>query len=144
MGLNQLTAISDAITGLSEAERQDVIHWSVSQQLPLVEKVFAALPWTRAGRTYDHAGIVYEGNFAPSRMLSRGTSPDTVLFSQKDDGIYYERNRGFDVANKGTITVGDLIEHIRKVVVTPAYHAALQRLRDATGDQALSPQLPVG
>ncbi len=104
------------------------------------------MPWTKAGKSYDHAGTLYFANAAPGRM-SRGTTPDVVIYDQVEDPDAYNGNRGFDNPGgtpKGYITVGDLIEHLRIVVDKPVYRAALQRLRDATDDQSLSPRLPKG
>lgn len=142
VGLNQLTSSANALVGISEAERLQVPTLPVSEQLPLIDRFFAGLPWTKAGKSYDHAGLVYEGNFAPSIMLSKGTSPETVLYTRGKDGVYYDRNSGFDTAKKGTITVGDLIEHLRHVSEQPVYRAGLRRLQDAVGDLTLAPCLP--
>jgi len=142
VGLIQITQSASGTAGITEEQRLSVPSWSVTMQLPLVDKFFSKLPWTRAGREYTHAGLVYEGVFAPGIMLLRGTSPDTVLYTKGKDGDAYKFNSGFDKANKGTITVGDLIEHVRPLVSQSTYRAGLQRLREVMGDPSVSPGLP--
>lgn len=139
VGLNQLTTVANGCVGITEGERLELLTKSVSEQLPLVERYFACLPWTKAGKTYDHAGVVYSGDAAGYRTAS---SLDAVLYRESDhDG--YGGNTLFDVQKKGYITVGDLVEHMRTSVVgKPVYRAWLQRLREVTGDSSLVPNLP--
>jgi len=148
VGLIQLTSIASGAAGITEGQRVEVPTWTVAEQLPLVDRVYSNMAWTKAGNSYDHAGVLYFANAAPAHM-SRGTTPDTVVYDSRPDSptydgssANYDGNRGFDTAGKGYITVGDLIDHLRIVVDKPVYRAWLQRLRDVTGDSALSPSLP--
>lgn len=129
VGLIQFTSVANDAIGITEAQRADMVNWSVAQQLPLVDKYFSVLPWTRAGRSYDNAAQVYEGVFAGGLMLSKGTSPETILYTKDVDGSAYDANAGFDTAGKGTITVGDLAAHLESVARGPIYQEALSRLR---------------
>lgn len=141
VGLNQLTSAANSLVGITEEERQDLVNKSVDYQLDLVNKFFSGLQWTKSGKSYDNAGVIYEANFAPGRMTSRGTSLDTVLYDT-GDGVAYTQNKQLDKAGKGKITVGDLVEYMRTVSEKAVYSAALQRLRAATGDDSLAPSLP--
>jgi hypothetical protein len=144
VGLNQLTAAANGHMGMTEAERLGVPKMSVARQIPLVERYFARIGWTKSGKPYDHAGVVYLANAAGGR-LSRGTSRGVVVYDEEDDPDGYAGNRGLDFDGDGQITVGDLIDHLRaKVAVKPVYKAMLARLRAATGDSGLSPRLPSG
>lgn len=142
VGLIQFTSAANDAIGVTEGERVELVRSTVAEQLPLVDRMFGAIGWTKAGKTYDSAGVVYEAIFAPARMTSRGTTPDVILYTEADDPAAYRGNPGFDREKKGYITVGDLIDHLRVVAEQPVYLAGLQRLRDATGDSTLSPQLP--
>lgn len=146
IGLIQFTSAANDSIGVTEAGRLELVDATVADQLPLVDRMFGAISWTKAGRTYDSAGVVYMAIFAPS-IMSRGTSPDTVLYTEKDDPAAYNGNPGFDrdkSDKKGYIAVSDLIDYLRVVADRPVYRAGLQRLRDATGDDSLSPNLPSG
>lgn len=131
-GIIQLTPSANEHVGITEEERADIVNWSVSEQLPLVDRYYSRLPWTKAGRDYDSAAAVYFANFAGSRMMSRGTDPGTVIYSSAD-GEAYSRNNGFDRAKKGYITVQDLADHLDVVEKDPAYQEALARLREVAG-----------
>jgi hypothetical protein len=133
VGLNQLTSVANGVVGITEEERKDIPNWSVSEQLPLIDKMFAAQPWNKAGHDYDSAAAVYEANFAPGRMLSRGTSYDTKLYEQGVDGAAYDQNKGLDYDKKGYITVGDLARRLDFVATLPTYQEALGRLRAVGG-----------
>lgn len=142
VGLNQLTSVANSSAGISEAQRLALPSKSVAEQLPIVEHYFASVPWTRAGRPYPHAGVVYEANFAGGKMMTVGTAPDAVLYTEAADPGAYNGNRGLDTAGKGYITVGDLIEQMRRVSGRDVYQAGLARLRYAMGDARVSPGLP--
>ena len=140
-GLNQVTKAANAALGLTEEQRTTIPTWSVARQLPLVERLFNAIAWTRAGKPYAHAGVVYAANFAPARMSE---DLGKVLYRKGVDGAAYSRNSGFDRAGKGYITVGDLVEHLRGVANGMTYKAALYRMARATRDGTLAPRLPAG
>lgn len=144
VGLLQFTSAANGPSGIgvSEGERIEILDRTVAEQMPLVDRFFEINPWTRTGRPYDSAGTVYGSVFGPSRLVSRGTSPDTVLYTEEDDPAAYKGNPGFDLEKKGYITVGDLIRHLRVVAGRPEYLAGLQRLRDATGQTDMTPGLP--
>lgn len=142
VGLNQMTPSVNDLLGISEGQRTQIPTWPVSEQLPLVDKMWAGIPWTRAGRSYDSAASVYTANFAPARMLSRGITSDVILYEEGVDGSAYTANKGFDTEGKGNITIGDLTHHLALVAQQPVYKAGLQRLREATGDASLTPGLP--
>ncbi len=131
-GLNQLTAASDGATGLSEPERWAIADTTVAHQLPIVGRMFRAIPWTRDGREYPDAGVIYLANFAPGRM-SRGTSDDTVVYDAAD-GVAYSRNAAFDRDGRGSITIGDLRRRLDDVAAGPIYREAIARLRDVGVD----------
>ena len=141
VGLNQLTTAANGLVGISEDERVDIPNQSVNYQLDLVNRFFSGLQWTKAGKSYDNAGVIYEANFAPGRMTSRGTSLDAVLYDT-GDGVSYTQNKQLDKDGKGKITVGDLVEYMRTVSDKAVYNAALQRMRAVTGDESLAPTLP--
>lgn len=142
VGLNQLTSAANGLVGITEDERIDLINQPVSRQLELVDKFFSGVQWTKLGKRYDNAGVLYEANFAPGRMISRGTSLDTVLYDT-GDGVFYTQNKQLDKDNKGKITVQDLVNYLSTVSNKAIYSAALQRMRSATGENALAPALPV-
>lgn len=134
-GLNQITSVAAATAGLSEAQRADMVHWTVAQQLPVVEHYFSHLGWPYS---YPNAGIIYAMNFGANRVKARGTAPDTVLYDTSD-GNAYTTNSAFDTEKKGYITIQDLSNHLQVVASRPDYQGALQALRYATGDGSLSP-----
>lgn len=139
-GLNQLTRVSNAVTGLTEEQRQALVSQPVSVQIPIVERFFQNIQWTKERRGYPNAATIYSINFAPGRLLSRGNRPETVLYS-KADGVNYELNKGLDVDKNGTITVKDLSDHLAKVSKRVSYKGALAALRLATEQPALSPNV---
>jgi hypothetical protein len=139
-GLNQLTKAAAGLVGYAPDRISEVASLPVSRQLPLVERYFAGLGWTKAGKTWPHAPAVYEGNFAPARMLSRGTSMGVVLYSRDAEPGAYKANYQLDVDNKGTITVGDLARRLRSLEGSGIYRHGLGRLRVATGT-SVSPRL---
>jgi hypothetical protein len=135
VGLNQLTSASNALTGLTEAEREAVTSMSVAQQIPIVERYFRNLQWTREGRGYPTAGVVYAQNFLPGRAIARGAAPDTVLGTVEE----FPPDAGLADAS-GNYTVRSLEAHLRRVAGGATYKGALQAMRDATGDGSLSPR----
>jgi hypothetical protein len=141
VGLNQLTSVSNAVTGLSEAQRLTVPSMSLAQQIGLVGRFFERQPWTKEGKTYPNAGVLYALNFAPSRVAERGTSLDTVLYDTSD-GLAYRYNAGLDHGKKGKITIRDLVLRLSDVAGRPLYRGALAAMRAATGQESLSPNLP--
>jgi hypothetical protein len=140
-GLNQITRAANDALGLTEEQRATIPTWSVSRQIPLIERLFNAIGWTRAGKAYGHAGVVYAANFAPARMSA---DLGAVLYREGVDGKAYSRNSGFDREKKGYITVGDLVKHLRGVANQLTYRAAIYRMATATGDRSLAPRLPSG
>lgn len=137
VGVSQLTAASDAATGLSEAGRDALSSKSVAEQLPYVRDYFEAMAWTKAHRPYPNAGAVYAMNFLPSRAYARGVAPQTVLGTVDE----FPLDKGLADSN-GNYTVASLNAVLRKVAKRPRYLGALQAMRDAVGDQTLSPRLP--
>ncbi len=137
-GLNQITASGGTAAGLSPAEVQDLIHHPVSYQLPIIERMYKTV-----GGKYPNAAVLYAYNFAPSRVKSRGTAPSVVLYSADTDGKNYSINSGFDAAKKGYITIADMGYSLVKKAQSAVYKGALQALRNATGDQSISPNLGV-
>jgi hypothetical protein len=133
VGLNQLTPSANSTAGISEEQRQMIPGLSVSAQLPIVEHFFNNIPWTKSGNTYDNACVLWEANFSPGYMTSRGTSNDTVLYSKASNPDAYEGNKGLDRAGKGYITVGDLCYRLQAVSHGDIYQAALRRLNSVTG-----------
>lgn len=135
VGLNQLTAASNALTGLSEAERRAIPTMPVAAQIPIVERYFRNLQWTKAGKGYPTVGVAYAQNFLPGRAMARGAAPDTVLGTLEE----FPLNAGLADA-AGNFTVRSLETHLKKVAAQGRYLGALQALRDATGDRNLSPR----
>jgi transglycosylase-like protein with SLT domain len=138
VGLIQFTQVANDALGITEAQRADMVNWSVADQLPLVDRYFSILPWSRAGNAYENASMVYEGVFAGGLMLSKGTSPDTVLYTEGVDGSAYSANKGFDVPDadgkrKGYITVADLGAHVERVAADPPYVEIVGRLNEVVG-----------
>jgi hypothetical protein len=147
VGLPQLTSAANTAAGITEAERLELPSKSVAYQLPIVERLFSNYPWTKAGKTYDHAGIIYGMNFAPSIVMKRGAGRDVVLYTKGPkesggDGVYYDQNVGLDLNKDGKITMGDLIDYMRGVAKKPVYQAGLTRLRAVTGLPGLEPRVP--
>lgn len=144
VGLIQFTKIVNSGIGINEYYRQNVLPTlSVTEQLPYVEKYFQNQEWTRAGNEYANAGNVYQAVFAGGTMTRKGTSLETVLYTSPSEA--YKQNRQLDTANKGYINVQDLVDYMRRVATKQSsrlYSAALTRLRDVTGDDSLSPNLP--
>lgn len=139
VGINQLTEVSNSVTGLTEAQRVALTSKSVAEQLPYVEKYFRGTPWFRAGREFASAGQVYAANAAGSRMMN----PDGVLYTPAD-GSAWEHNKALDFNGDGKITVDDLGNHLGKKAQQTLYQSALARLRYATGIKGLRPNLPEG
>jgi len=140
VGLNQLTSAADSAAGVTEDFRvNQYSKLSVAEQLPYVKRYFSNMAWTKAGLKYDNVSQVWQANFAPGTMLSKGTGPDVVMYSSGDA---YEKNKGLDVEGKGYITVRDLTRHLAAVSKTDLYKSALARLRAATGKD-YGPILPV-
>lgn len=135
VGLNQLTSASNGVTGLSEEERRQIPKMSVAQQIPIVERYFNGLQWTREGRGYPTVGVVYAQNFLPGRALERGAAPDTVLGTRAE----FPLDAGLADA-AGNFTVRSLEAHLRRVADGATYRGALAAMRDATGDGGLSPR----
>ena len=131
-GLIQWTSATNDCMKLTEVQRQQIPSKSVAEQLPLVERYFRCIAWTRDGKTYPHAGSVYQAIFAPG-LMSRGSGLDVVLYRKGVDGRAYLDNEGLDVARKGTITVGDLVSRMRSVSTREVYASGLCRLRQVTG-----------
>ncbi len=141
VGLNQLTSVSDGITGLSEAERHALPSKSVAEQLPYVEKFFRGAANAYGIHAFPNATTIYLTNFAPARM-SRGSAPETVIYDTSD-GAAYTLNKGFDRDGKGTITIGDLTARLSTVATQPTYLEALGRLQAVTGNTR-GPNLSAG
>ena len=135
VGINQLTSASNGLTGLSEDERANVVNLSVGQQIPIVERYFRNLPWTQADRGYPSAGVVYAMNFLPARAMERGASPDTVLGTVDE----FPQDKGLSDGS-GNYTVRSLENELKTLAGQPTYLGALQALRDAVGDQSISPR----
>lgn len=133
VGLNQLTPAANSTAGISEEQRQMIPELSVSAQLPIVHRFFSNLPWTKSGNAYDNACMLWEANFSPGYMTSRGTSNATILYSQATEPGAYESNKGLDRAGKGYITVGDLCYRLQSASRSDVYQAALRRLNRVTG-----------
>jgi hypothetical protein len=140
VGLNQLTSAANYAAGITEEFRVNQYDkLSVAEQLPYVKRYFSNMGWTKAGLKYDNASQVWQANFAPGTMLSKGTGPDVVMYSS---GPAYEKNKGLDVDKKGYITVRDLTRHLFAVSNTQLYKSALARLR-AVSSKDYGPILPV-
>jgi hypothetical protein len=134
-GLNQITRVAAPAAGLTEAQRADLVHWTVAQQIPVVERMFRNSGWPYS---YPNAGVIYAVNFAPGRLKSRGWANDTVLYDMSD-GAAYTQNQALDVNGDGAITIQDLNDHLRTRAAQPDYQHALRALRAATGDASLTP-----
>lgn len=130
-GLNQIMPSTARGLGISEAEFGEMPSQSIAKGLGYVRRYFHSLQWVREGHAFRSAAQVYEANFAPAR-LPLGTGRGVVLYRRGVDGRAYDDNRGFDVANKGTITMGDLADDLQKVASGSLYQGALARLRVAT------------
>jgi hypothetical protein len=143
VGLNQLTTAANKSAGITEEERLELMNKPVSYQLPLVENYFKNTSWFQSGKSFDHAGAIYEANFAPGRMFSRGTKVDVILYEKSKDGVFYTQNQQLDTAKKGYITVGDLVEYMRRVSKLPIYAAILTRMRKVMSNNSLAPRLPI-
>ena len=135
VGISQLTSASDPLTGLSEDQRDALSSESVAAQLPIVRRYFTRLQWTKLGRPYPTAGVVYAMNFLPTRALERGVAPDTVLGTVDEFPLDSHLADG-----SGNYTVRSLENYLRHVASGATYLGALQAMRDATGDPSLSPR----
>jgi hypothetical protein len=137
VGISQFTQPSDALTGLNEDGREALLTKTVGEQLPYMRLYFVKGQWYKLGRTYDSPGAIYAVNFLPSRAVARGVAPNTILGTEEEfplDASLADAARNY--------TVNSLNAHLAKIAKTPAYLGALQAMRDAVGDQSLSPRLP--
>lgn len=138
-GLNELTPVAATAAGITEDQRADIVHWTVAEQLPVIEHYFSHSGWKYS---YPNAGGVYAINAAGGRVVAKGSmDPDVVLYTTAD-GDAYTHNAAFDTEKKGYITIQDLIEHLRGVSKSSSFQCALQALRYSTGDGSLTPNLP--
>jgi hypothetical protein len=133
VGLNQLTPAANSTAGISEDQRQMIPELSVSAQLPIVGRFFSNIPWTKAGNSYENTCMLWEANFSPGYMTSRGTSLDTKLYDAVENPDAYKGNKGLDKEGKGYITVGDLCDQLHSVAGHEVYQSALRRLNNVTG-----------
>lgn len=133
VGLNQLTSSANKSAGITEEQRLMIPELSVSVQLPIVERMYSDIQWTKAGKEYPNVGVVWEANFAPGRMFSRGITSEVILYDQINDPVAYKGNAPLDAEGKGSITVGDLSRRLRSVSGQDIYQAGLRRLNDVTG-----------
>ncbi len=139
-GLNQITEAGRPAAGLSESQFEEFQTWSVGEQLPFVERSMSV---ALSGAKPQTAGGLYAYNFLPARARLRGTAPTTVLA----DVAEWPVDSGLDTNHDGEYEVSDLSAHLSQFgarkkdgsPVDPRYLGALQALRDATGNQALSP-----
>jgi hypothetical protein len=136
-GLTQLTAASDPLTGLSEAQRDSFSSLPVASQLPIIRRYMENTQWGKEHRPYPSAGALYALNFLPARALERGIAPQTVLGTVEE----FPLDKGL-ADSAGHYTVASLNAELATIAQRPRYLAALQAMRDAVGDQALSPRLP--
>jgi len=139
IGLNQIVHSTARSMGMSDAQWNNLLNLSVAYQLPIVERYFNGLQWVRAGNTFHSAAQVYLANFAPAK-LSLGTDPDIVLYTRGKDGQSYELNKGLDHGNKGFITLRDMGITVQNNARAATFLAALDRLRQVTGDPNLTPK----
>jgi hypothetical protein len=131
VGINQITSTLNKALGLTEAQRLDMLNWSVSKQLPYVEK---SLRLSAASR-YDmpDAGGIYVANFAPAR-LHLGFDGNVLLYDQKLHPNQYAANAPADTEKKGWISLENLRQALRKNLGSSKFQAALARYRSVTGD----------
>lgn len=128
VGIGQLTKAA----GVSGSEMLSILSMPVSQQLPIFEKYMNQV---LRGAHPDTAGGLYAYNFLPARAQARGTAPDAVLGTVAE----FPLDKPLDTNGDGVYTVSDLSTHLSIYARDPLYLAALQAMRDAVGDQTLSP-----
>jgi|SRR5579859_429383 len=139
-GLTQITEAGRASAGLSESDFEDFQNWSIQEQLPRIEKYMRE---EFAGSPPQTAGGLYAYNFLPAYAREKGTAPDTVLASVED----FPADSALDYDDDGQYEVRDLSNRLARYgarkddgsPVDTLYLGALQGLRDATGDQSISP-----
>jgi hypothetical protein len=128
VGIGQLTAAA----GVSEDQRIAMLSMPVSGQLPIFEKYMSMV---LKGAHPDTAGGIYAYNFLPGRAQARGTAPNVVLGTVAE----FPLDKPLDTNGDGQYTVSDLSQHLSIYATDPLYLAWLQALRDAVGDQSISP-----
>ena len=131
VGLNQITSVLDSALGITEAQRQAMVGWTVGQQLPYVRKSFLASGVK--SYTIPDAGGLYVANFAPGRM-AQGFGPGVVMYDAAKNPKEYTANKPLDRENKGYITLENMRQMLRGGVASAAFQAALARYSAATGD----------
>lgn len=128
VGIGQLTRAA----GVSGDYMLSILKTPVSGQIPIFEKYMGQV---LKGAHPDTAGGLYAFNFLPARAQSRGTSPDTELGTVAE----FPLDKPLDTDGNGKYTVRDLSTHLSIYATDPLYLAWLQALRNAVGDQSLSP-----
>jgi len=133
VGLNQITAVLNSALGLTEDERQDMVNWSVADQLPYVERSLQL----SGVLNYDlpDAGALYVANFSPAR-LAKGFGGNVVLYDSKTDPAAYASNKGADREKKGWINTENMRQALRTNASRPDFKAALARYQKVTGDSS--------
>ena len=128
VGIGQLTRAA----GVSGDYMLSILKMPVSEQIPVFEKYMGQV---LKGARPDTAGGLYAYNFLPARAQSRGTAPDSELGTVAE----FPLDKPLDTDGNGIYTVRDLSTHLSIYATDPLYLAWLQALRNAVGDQSISP-----
>jgi hypothetical protein len=136
-GLNQIIRKSAEAACLTLDQWDQFQTWSVAEQLPHVE-CFLRTSIPDRFRPIPSAQVLYAFNFAPGRVMARGFGSNVVLYDTAD-GLSYTENIQLDTERKGSITIGDMGNHLRSVIKQARFLGALGAMRRATGDSGLSP-----
>lgn len=132
VGLGQLTSAANGAAGITEDVRAEIPSMPVSEQIPIFER---AMRTSLGGMRPPSAGALYAFNFLPARVKARGMAPDTILGTTDE----FPLDVGLDTNGDGNYTISDLSARLSRYAKDPTYLGWLQGLRDATGNQALSP-----
>lgn len=132
VGIGQLTSAANGAAGITEATRAGIPSMPVSAQIPIFER---AMRTSLGGMKPPSAGALYAFNFLPARVKARGMGPDVVLGTTDE----FPLDVGLDSNGDGNYTISDLSARLSRYKTDALYLGWLQGLRDATGDQSISP-----
>jgi hypothetical protein len=112
-GLNQLIERTARSLGMSSQEWNSYENTPAEDQLNYVEKYFKSVgKATGQDGKWGSATQLYVANFAP-KYVRKASDPNTILYSQTEHKEEYDKNKGLDRNNKGSITAGDLAQSVQ-------------------------------
>jgi hypothetical protein len=100
---------------------------SPAQQMPYIERYYAP---KRPSGGWESRAQIYQANYLPATIRSKGSDPDTVI-AVRGDGLY--QGTIFDHTNKGFTTVNDLEIRLQDKTQGREWQAALAGIAAAGG-----------